>query len=97
MDQYQAFNFYSFFLRGEERIYYAYIKNETEEEILDWAARFNFIKEEDFKDCSNIRELSHEEVKERNQALYKEWYEKYKDSPSLCGMAPPTIGEVLLT
>lgn len=90
------FNYYSFYLRGEERIYYAYIALHTEGEILDWAVNFNFIKEEDVNECTNVRALKPEEVEKRNRELYKQWWEEHKNDSYLSGKIPPTIGEVLL-
>ena len=90
------FNYYSFFLRGEERIYYTYVTNETAEEILEWAARFSFIREDDIPLCSNARLIPEEEVKARNDALYKEWWNKHKDDGFLSCKIPPTIGEAQL-
>ena len=58
------FNYYSFFLRGEERIFYTYVTLDDQEDILQWALRFNFIQETDMLQCSNVRLLSPEEVKE---------------------------------
>ena len=90
------FNYYSFYLRGVERIYYTSVTHDSAEEILDWAVRFNFIHEEDVPLCSNARLLPEEEVKQRNAVLYGLWWDKHKDSGSLSGRIPPTIGEVLL-
>lgn len=90
------FNYYSFFLRGEERIFYTYVTLDDQEDILQWALRFNFIQETDMLQCSNVRLLSPEEVKEKNKALYKEWWEEHKNDDSLSGKIPPTIGEVQL-
>lgn len=47
------FNYYSFILNGEERIFYTYVTLDKEE-ILDWALRYNFIKKSDVENCSNI-------------------------------------------
>lgn len=90
------FNYYSFILNGKERIYYTYVTNDTEQEILDWAVRFNFIDESEIKKCSNVRALTSSEVEARNKELYKEWWNEHKDDDSLCGKIPPTIGEVQL-
>ena len=90
------YNYYSIFLNGEERIFYTYVTLDDEEDILQWALRFNFIKETDILHCSNVRLLSPEEVKEKNKVLYKEWWEEHKNDDSLCGKIPPTIGEVQL-
>lgn len=89
------FNYYSFFLNEEERIFYTYVKLDTEE-ILDWAIRYSFIDKNDIDKCSNIRALTPEEVERRNKELYKEWWEEHKNDTSLCGKIPPTIGEVQL-
>ena len=92
------FNYYSFFLRGEERIYYTSVVNDTDEEILDWAVRFNFIKESDVAECSNVRPMTHEEVERRNRELYKIWWEKRQKNvlTHFKFSVPPTIGEVQL-
>lgn len=90
------FNYYSFFLRGEERIFYTYVTLDDKEDILQWALRYNFIKESDIDKCSNVRFLPPNEVKERNKILYREWWEEHKYDDSLCGKIPPTIGEVQL-
>lgn len=89
------FNYYSFFLNGEERIFYTYVELDTEE-ILDWAVRYGFINECDINKCSNVRALTPDEVKKRNKELYKKWWEEYKNDRSLCGRIPPTIGEAQL-
>lgn len=95
------FNYYSFVLNGEERIYYTYISNDNELEILEWAERFGFLKEDDFSKCTNIRQISREEVNRRNKELYKEWWDK-RELKRLSGedvspiLMPPTIGEVQL-
>lgn len=90
------FNYYSFYLEGEERIYYTYVTHDTKEEILDWAVRFGFIDKIDITKCSNVRALLPSEVEQRNKELYKEWWEEHKNDNSLCGKIPPTIGEVQL-
>lgn len=90
------FNYYSFWLRGKERIYYTYVTNDTEEEILDWAIRFGFIDEEDKEQCSNVRALSPAQVQERNKALYRDWWDEHKNDDTLSGKIPPTIGEAQL-
>lgn len=58
------FNYYSFFLNGEERIFYTYVELDTEE-ILDWAVRYGFINECDINKCSNVRALTPDEVKKK--------------------------------
>lgn len=89
------FNYYSFCLNGEERIFYTYVELDTEE-ILDQAVRYGFINECDMDKCSNIRALSPDEIEKRNEKLYKEWWENRKNDTSLSGKIPPTIGEVQL-
>ena len=59
------YNYYSIFLNGEERIFYTYVTLDDQEDILQWALRFNFIQETDMLQCSNVRLLSPEEVKEK--------------------------------
>ena len=90
------FNYYSFILNEQERIYYTYETHSTKEEILDWAVRYNFISEKDIEKCSEVRMLSADEVDERNKELYKLWWNEHKNDNSLCGAIPPTIGEVQL-
>lgn len=91
------FNYYSFVLNGEERIYYTYISNDTELEILEWAERFGFVRLEDFDKCTNMRQLPQEEVDRRNKELYSIWWEEHKnDNPAFSRGFPPTIGEVQL-
>ena len=90
------FYYYSFLLRDEERIFYTDILLDNQEDILQWALRFNFIQETDIFLCSNVRLLSPDEVIEKNKIMYREWWEKHKNDVSLCGKIPPTIGEVLL-
>lgn len=89
------FNYYSFFLNGEERIFYTYVKLDADE-ILDWAIRYGFISRTDIEKCSNMRALTPDEVKEKEKKLYKEWWEEHKNDTSLSGKAPPTIGEAQL-
>lgn len=86
------FKYYSFVLNGEERIYYTTETNEGPEEILEWAERFSFIREEDIPHCINARRLSEEEVETRNKELYKKWRKENKDISSLSRKTPPTIG-----
>lgn len=90
------FHYYSFILNGRERIFYTYGELVTEDDILEWAVRFCFIKEEDMENCCSVRELDQEEVQERNDALYEEWWEIHKNDDFLSGKIPPTIGEVQL-
>lgn len=102
MKENMGFNYYSFVLDGKERIYYTYVVNSTEEDILDWAVRFSFIDDKDKEKCSNVKPLTDEEVEEKNRELYKVWWEKREklkmssvdelDLPSI----PPSIGEVQL-
>lgn len=89
------FNYYSFILNGEERIFYTYVTLDKVE-ILDWALRYNFIKKSDVENCSNVKALTPSEVEAKNKALYKEWWENHKNDDSLCGKIPPTIGEAQL-
>lgn len=96
------FNFYSFILNGEEKIYYTSVINGTKEEILEWATRFGFIGEEDIPNCINVRSLSFAEVELRNSILYKEFLEersrlieKGVDIFEL-PMIPPLIGDAQL-
>ena len=86
------FNYYSFFLNGEERIFYTYVELDTDE-ILEWAVNYGFIDESDIEKCNNIRALTPSEVEERNKELYREWWEEHKNDTSLSGKIPPTIGE----
>ena len=90
------FNYYSFVLNGEERIFYSYVTLDDEEDILSWAVRYGFIKESDTDSCSNIRLLTADEVEKRNAELYREWWAKHKNDSSLSGKVPQTIGEVQL-
>lgn len=91
------FNYYSFVLNGEERIYYTYISNDNELEILEWAERFGFIKLEDFEKCTNVRKIPQGEVDRRNKELYSKWWEEHQyDNPAFSKGFPPTIGEVQL-
>lgn len=91
------FYYYSFMLNGEERIYYTYVPQDNELEILEWAERFGFIHSDDFQKCTNIRQIPQEEVDKRNKALYKEWWNEHQnDNPSFSNGFPPTIGEVQL-
>ena len=89
------FNYYSFFLNGEERIFYTYVELGVEE-ILDWAVRYSFINKCDIDKCSNVRASTPAEVENRNKELYKEWWKEHKNDTSLSGKIPPTIGEVQL-
>lgn len=89
------FNYYSFFLNGEERIFYTYVELDTDE-ILEWAVNYGFIDESDIEKCNNIRALTPSEVEERNKELYREWWEEHKNNTSLSGKIPPTIGEAQL-
>lgn len=89
------FNYYSFFLNGEERIFYTYVELDTDE-ILEWAVNYGFIDESDIEKCNNIRALTPSEVEERNKELYREWWEEHKNDTSLSGKIPPTIGEAQL-
>jgi len=91
-----VFNYYSFILRGKERIYCTSVTHDTESEILEWAARFEFINENDIEICSDARALTPGEVEERNKALYKEWWEVHKNADSSSGKIPPMIGEAQL-
>ena len=91
-----AYHYYAFFLNGKERIFYTHQELDTEEDILEWALRFGFIREEDFEYCCSVRKMESKEVQERNDALYKEWWETHKDDEYLSGKIPPTIGEVQL-
>ena len=90
------FNYYSFMLNNRERIYYSSVYHETAEEILDWAARYNFITEKDISNCNNVKRLLPDEVQLRNQTLYEAWWEKLQSDTCKSGKAPPTIGEVQL-
>ena len=89
------FNYYSFVLNGEERIFFTYVELDTDE-ILDWAVYYGFIEKSDVEKCNNIRALTPNEVEERNKKLYKKWWEEHKNDTSLSGKIPPTIGEVQL-
>ena len=89
------FNYYSFFLNGEERIFYTYVELDTDE-ILEWAVNYGFIDESDIEKCNNIMALTPSEVEERNKELYREWWEEHKNDTSLSGKIPPTIGEAQL-
>ena len=48
-----VFNYYSFKLNEQERIYYTYEKHTSKEVILDWAVLYNFILTEDVEKCKN--------------------------------------------
>ncbi|SEU22317.1 hypothetical protein SAMN05443270_3469 [Lacrimispora sphenoides] len=95
------FNYYSFVLNDVERIYYTYVSNDSEQEILEWAEKFGFINYDDFSKCTDIRKIPQEEVDSRNKNLYKEWWER-REKRKLSGedvsfdLIPPTIGEVQL-
>lgn len=91
-----TFNYYSFILNGQEKIYYTYVVHDTTEEILEWAERFGFIQENDIPNCTNVRVLSMKEVEERNKKLYNLWWNKHHNDAHISGMVPPTIGEVQL-
>lgn len=97
MDEIEEMEYYSLELNGMERIFYAYVLLESEEDILELALRYNFITEDEKKYCSNVRRIPQEEVEKRNKELYKKWYEEHKNDAYLSGKIPPTIGEVLLT
>lgn len=93
------FYYYSFILNGKERIYYSYVYNDSEEEILEWAENFGFIEKSDIPKCKNVRELSPEEVEQRNKVLYQEWFKKREEKLAKGEYdfsVPPTIGEVQL-
>lgn len=89
------FNYYSFYLNGEERIYYTSVTHSTDDEILDWAVRFSFIDEEDIEKCSKIRALTPGEVEQRDKELFNKWCQKYEDD-TWCGESlwrlRPTLG-----
>ena len=95
------FYYYSFVLNDVERIYYTYIGNDNEQEILEWAERFGFIDSDDFSKCTNIRQIPQKEVEARNKELYKKWWGE-REKRRLSGedvsldLIPPTIGEVQL-
>ena len=90
------FNYYSFVLNGEERIFYTYVILEDKKDILLWAVRYDFIKEGDMEKCSSVRSLPLCEVKARNKELYKKWWNEHKNDSSLSGKIPLTIGKVQL-
>lgn len=91
-----GFNYYSFSLRGEEKIYYTSAVHNTKKEVIDWAVRYGYIDEKDKDMCSDARALTTDEVEQRNKELYKQWWVEHKDDDSLSGKIPPTIGEVQL-
>ena len=96
-----GFNYYSFVLNGKERIYYTYVTINTEKEILEWAERYGFINCEDFSKCTNIKQLSQNEIEEKNKSLYKKWWnereQRRKAGEDVSFMLiPPTIGETQL-
>lgn len=66
-----------------------YVTHDSEEEILDWAERFGFIKE-DIPKCENVRALSADEVAVKNEMLYNAGQDVSRIP------VPPTIGEVQL-
>lgn len=91
------FNYYSFVLNEEEKIYYTKVMNNSKLEILEWAEQFNFVKREEFEKCANVRQISKSEVIKRNKELYKRWWENHKsDNPMFFNGIPPTIGEAQL-
>ena len=64
-----SFNYYSFDLYGKEYIFYT-SRRLSENEVLEYAEGFSFIEESEISQCTNVRELSLDEIKKRNKELY---------------------------
>ena len=70
-------------------------------EVLEYAEGFSFIEESEISQCTNVRELSLDEIKKRNKELYIKWWAD-REERRLNGedvsylLIPPTIGTVQL-
>ena len=70
-------------------------------EVLEYAEGFSFIEESEISRCTNVRELSLDEIKKRNKELYIKWWAD-REERRLNGedvsylLIPPTIGTVQL-
>lgn len=89
------FNYYEIEIDSEKRVFYTSRIEDSPQDIIEHALNYGLISDSEVSKCKNARTLSNEEVEQRNNDLYKEWW-KEKERRADLGISmitlPGTIG-----
>ncbi|RGX06262.1 hypothetical protein [Paraclostridium sordellii] len=91
-------NYYSVILKDKEYVFYT-SRVLSEDEIIEWAQDYSYIKESDVPKCHSPRAISSTEIDKRNKILYEQWYNDREKRKALgedvsYDIIPPTISAV---